>query len=368
MNLKDLSNQALLAKLKTDVCEERALTTQILHYLLEVEARYLFAELGFSSLYDFCTRELGYCEGSAHLRISAMRFLKILPTNDQKTIERKLESGELSLSNISLLQKFVKIEEKARGDAVTADEKMKLTEEIENKSKCEAEKLLTAKNPNIINHEKERVLNAQQTQITFVASEGLLQKLNRVQALAAATNPHFSYADLFEKLVDFYLKAKDPLQKKEAVSKKMMKPAAWKADGDLSSPANENVDCNANLNLKQNPHSIHVAVNSTFPERSCSSSPETALKKSDPPRASRYIPASVKQAVWQRDQGRCTYRDDSTGNSCNSEFGLELDHIQPFALGGANTIENLRLRCKTHNLLHSFQTFGRGEGFQTIFH
>ncbi|HSN13082.1 MAG TPA: HNH endonuclease, partial [Anaeromyxobacteraceae bacterium] len=45
------------------------------------------------------------------------------------------------------------------------------------------------------------------------------------------------------------------------------------------------------------------------------------------------IPASVKRAVWIRDQGRCQYPLES-GEICGSTYRLEFDHIQPQALGG----------------------------------
>lgn len=53
--------------------------------------------------------------------------------------------------------------------------------------------------------------------------------------------------------------------------------------------------------------------------------------------ASRSIPQHVKAAVWQRDQGRCC--------ECGANSYLEFDHIIPFSLGGASTVDNLQLLC-----------------------
>ena len=66
---------------------------------------------------------------------------------------------------------------------------------------------------------------------------------------------------------------------------------------------------------------------------------------------SRYIPAAVKREVWRRDQGCCSYVDPYSGRRCGSRYRLEIDHIVPFALGGATELFNLRLRCRAH---HSF--------------
>ena len=66
---------------------------------------------------------------------------------------------------------------------------------------------------------------------------------------------------------------------------------------------------------------------------------------------SRYIPAAVKREVWRRDQGCCSYVDLHSGRRCGSRYRLEIDHVVPFALGGANELFNLRLRCRAHHSL-----------------
>lgn len=61
----------------------------------------------------------------------------------------------------------------------------------------------------------------------------------------------------------------------------------------------------------------------------------------------RHIPAAVRQAVWERDEGRCTYQ--GTHGRCNSRHLLEFDHIIPRSRGGPTTVENLTLLCDAHN-------------------
>jgi hypothetical protein len=69
------------------------------------------------------------------------------------------------------------------------------------------------------------------------------------------------------------------------------------------------------------------------------------------------IPAAVKRAVWERDQGRCTWPLDA-GGCCGTTHGLELDHVDPWSTGGEPTVENLRLLCRHHNRLAARQAFG----------
>ena len=54
------------------------------------------------------------------------------------------------------------------------------------------------------------------------------------------------------------------------------------------------------------------------------------------------IPAAVRRAVWERDQGRCTWPLDG-GGRCGSTHRLELDHLIPWAERGPSTVENLRV-------------------------
>ncbi len=69
------------------------------------------------------------------------------------------------------------------------------------------------------------------------------------------------------------------------------------------------------------------------------------------------IPAAVRRAVWERDQGRCQWPLDG-GGRCGSTHRLELDHIQPWARDGEPTVANLRVVCHAHNARAARQVFG----------
>jgi hypothetical protein len=55
----------------------------------------------------------------------------------------------------------------------------------------------------------------------------------------------------------------------------------------------------------------------------------------------RKISQSVKDKVWNRDEGKCV--------ECGSKEKLEFDHIIPFSKGGANTYRNIQLLCEKCN-------------------
>jgi HNH endonuclease len=50
------------------------------------------------------------------------------------------------------------------------------------------------------------------------------------------------------------------------------------------------------------------------------------------------LPDAVRREVWIRDRGRCV--------DCGIDSGLAFDHVLPVAVGGADTVPNLELRCR----------------------
>ncbi len=73
----------------------------------------------------------------------------------------------------------------------------------------------------------------------------------------------------------------------------------------------------------------------------------------------RAIPAAVKREVWRRDRGRCRYVDRTSGRRCGSQHLLQIDHVVPYACGGAAEPNNLRLLCAAH---HRYRHAGAGCG------
>jgi hypothetical protein len=73
---------------------------------------------------------------------------------------------------------------------------------------------------------------------------------------------------------------------------------------------------------------------------------------------SRHIPDEVRDVVFIRDGGQCTFVA-ADGTRCQRRKGLEVDHITPFANNGPLELSNLRLLCGGHNRLMAERTMGR---------
>jgi hypothetical protein len=86
--------------------------------------------------------------------------------------------------------------------------------------------------------------------------------------------------------------------------------------------------------------------------------PRKGLSDSDASPCTRHVPAPVRRAVYQRDEGRCRYVDQQ-GRRCAARDGLEFHHRHPFGLGGDHSVGNISLACKAHNRHLAEVDYGR---------
>ncbi|HET7539113.1 MAG TPA: HNH endonuclease domain-containing protein [Polyangiaceae bacterium] len=88
-------------------------------------------------------------------------------------------------------------------------------------------------------------------------------------------------------------------------------------------------------------------------EPSCERTPPTSARV----KRTWHCPAAVAREVFLRDGGQCSFVA-ADGRRCGARRRLELDHIVPRALGGDDSVRNLRLRCRAHNQQYARQCFG----------
>jgi hypothetical protein len=138
MKLKYLHSKELLERTQNLVAEERRVTLALIEHLEEIQARRLHSELGYESLWAFCTQYLGLSEGAAQWRIAAMRLARDVPE-----AREALQSGALSLSNAARVQGFRQVQKKK---GLEPSDPRELIQKMENLSQreCEAKLLKLA--------------------------------------------------------------------------------------------------------------------------------------------------------------------------------------------------------------------------------
>ena len=397
--IKQLSNKELLSLTKLLVQKERSIHIQVLRHLAEIDSRKLFFKQGFFSLFDYAVRELGYSEGAAYRRIKAMKLCCALPET-----ANRLQSGRLSLSAASQLQVFFEKQDKKikeekkkalslnsperrvsvneareqqkpgeeqalinpletevlkkentggylkRGESfqnedlnrtlpLSQEEKENLVKKVEGCSTRTTEKLLSEADPSLslLKKEKVRFLGKGKVEVKIVIDEKCHKELEQLKNLLSHKNPNLSYGELISILSKEALKKHDPREKNTRQRKEekvQENPSVKKQEfkgksielAVTSAPKSEQIDQYS----KEKP---------TFALR-----PKHQIKK-----ISRSISSYLRKYIWERDGGQCTYIHHETKRRCASRHLLQIDYIQPFALGGRTEKENLRLLCAGHN-------------------
>src|SRR3989338_6428094 len=102
-DLRSLKDDELLTRTHDLARREQALTLEVMAHLNEIERRRLYAARGYSSLFEYCTKALGYGESAASQRIAAMRLMRTVPA-----ARESIECGELNLANAAAVQRFIR--------------------------------------------------------------------------------------------------------------------------------------------------------------------------------------------------------------------------------------------------------------------
>jgi hypothetical protein len=97
-----LGNEQLVAALAQLVRRENDALSDLLAHLVELDERRLYLELGFPSLFAYCTEVLGFCKSSAGRRIAVARVCRKYPE-----AFARVARGELQLSVLSVLARHL---------------------------------------------------------------------------------------------------------------------------------------------------------------------------------------------------------------------------------------------------------------------
>jgi 5-methylcytosine-specific restriction endonuclease McrA len=337
--LSSLSGTELLQRTQDIVAIERRATMDLIEHLREIERRMLFLELGYSSLFDFAVKHLGLSEGSAQRRLAAMRLMRDVPE-----AKAKLESGELSLSNASRVQtvfRAAKLEPSA-GGALTIEQKKDVLESILGltQKECESKllKMLPQAAPKVL--ERDRQVSEEHFELKMILSKDVHDKMKELQLLLSHSLVTGSASELFEILIEREISRQrklKPVSSEESISNN----SAGKISNKLSGKPSKKIPA--------------ADIQNTFNENLIQISTAAAVR-TEIVRSRKHIPQALRREIWMRAGGSCEAKEKS--GRCDSRHKLEVDHIIPYALGGGDTFENLRLYCRAHNVKHAMESYG----------
>ncbi len=298
-----LSNDNLIAAVRSLVKHERRITREILDHINEVDSRRLYADLVFSSIFEWLVKDLGYSESAAYSRMQAARLLRAVPQ-----LSEKIESGALALTTLSKVQTIIRVDEKRTGEKISAAEKADILKKVESCTGREADFILATHFPELSKvsaDEKVRPVGEDRVSVQVTFTKQQYDKLKRIAELLSHTLSESSNAKLLEAAMDVFLERKNPLTRLVRA---------------------------------------RVAQNDTAAEV-----PQTA----------KFLKPSVRNAVFRKSGGQCECHDRKNDRRCAGRHFLEVNHIRPRVLGGTNETVNLTALCRTHHLLMAERKFGR---------
>jgi hypothetical protein len=224
---KFMTSVEIVEKAKVFVAKEREATGEVLKLLRVIEDRKIYAELGFPSLWEFSTKYLGYDEGQTYRRIAAMKLIKNNPQ-----VEKKIESGKMSLTTAARVHTFIK---------KTKIAKEVVLRKIEGQSTREVERTLLELAPDQVRPEQVRAVTKEHTEIRIVANNEHKGLLDKLRALRSHKNPGMGYGELIADMAKLAERHWDPALKRSAAksapkSKSRAIPSAvrsevWRRDG-----------------------------------------------------------------------------------------------------------------------------------------
>ncbi len=299
-NLKNISKEDLLVKTENLVQTERKIMHLVLTHILEIMDRKLYADLGFDSMYTMMTKKFGYSEPSALRRIDAAKLLKKVPE-----VADRLMSGALNLSQAVQLQKCL-ASEAMKGESVSETRTHEILEKLENCNGFETKQLLAQefdmplKIQEIIRPQKDESVRLE---LTFTKVE--FEELKKAKSLLS----HIAHSGSWAEVITVMARKFNQSKAGKSTLGSATEPKGSKSESDPAPSA-----------IKNRPHiSVHL-----------------------------------KRKLYAEAQDCCQYQSPD-GTRCGSKFQIQIDHVTPFTWGGKSSAENLRLLCRTHNLLAARQ-------------
>lgn len=353
-----LSDEALIARVKQLAAREREATVFLIAHLAELDARRLYLDEGCSSLFTYCTQVLRLSEHAAYGRIEAARAARRFPL-----ILELLEEGAITLTTVCLLAAHL-----------TEANQSRVLEAARHLSKRQVEELVARLHPQPAVPSSVRRLPGTQRQDSespavpsaaapaeAVGLDGLAEASSPASPLSAAsTTPRPAIvAPLAPERYRVQFTAGAEMIEKLRLAQALLRHQI--PDGDPAAIFERALTMLVDSLTKQKV----AATDRPRPPRAHEpTSPAESAAAADGG-TSRHIPAATRRAVWEREGGRCAFVSRS-GRRCGEDGFLEFHHVVPFSAGGTATVDNIELRCRSHNVFETYniprETINEGKG------
>src|SRR5688572_27371911 len=373
--IASVTDQELIANLRRLVRADRTLSARLLIHLGEVDARGLYRDYAYPSMFAYCVEELRMSDAEAYLRIQAARLGRLFPL-----IVSMFANGSLHLTAIKLL-----------GPHLTPENHLHLLEQASGKNKREIELLVAtlAPKPDVPSRMR-KLPDARPTAVTRGPTTVMPAAQTRLATKApvpepAVQAPHALEASIAVPAIHaepaaFALEAPRP-----AASLTPLRPGRYKLELTAGQALHDKLKQLEHLLRHRVPDgdlativelAVDLLVDNTLKRRCArnqSSTPKKggSIKRRVPRHSrklnSRYIPRAVVREVHRRDGDQCAFVS-SEGKRCCERGFLELHHIVPYARGGRATAANLTLLCRAHNSLLAERDFGAAFMHSKLFH
>ncbi|AKV04306.1 hypothetical protein AKJ09_10969 [Labilithrix luteola] len=317
--LAEMSNEEILVVLKSFIGTERQSVARVIVYLVEVEERRIHLGLGCSSMFDFCTRKLGFSEGEAFRRLTAARLVRRLPV-----LLGAIASGRIHLSSLVLLRDLL--------TEANVDEVIGATS---GKTKREVEELVARMAPKPDVEGSIRKLPDRRPSSATLSGEGLT---TASQAPIPSRVPPPQLQAIAERRYRVQLTASEVLRDKLELARALM--SHQNPNGDLAVVVER---------------AVELLIEKLSKEKLGTSS-RARLRK--PSAKHGYVTRAARREAFERDGMQCSFVGEN-GERCPARCFLEIDHVTPRALGGSGEAENLRVLCRAHNRDAAERVFGR---------
>ncbi len=308
------------SRIKTLASRERGALTDLLVALAEFDSHHVYRQLGFASLFDFLTREVGLSRGSAYYRQVAARLLRRFPE-----VVQPLRDGRLCLWSAVELSKVMtevnRVDVLPRFFHCSKQEARQVVVELLPAEKVPTRTVVTGARTSTDPDGR----GVTPPEATPVESSGAVQpvELDRTHPgggmAGQAGSPGFRVADPRRRRTTL-----DPLSARASrihitVSREFLALLERARAGE--SHRNPGATDDQILRL-----ALEALLEKQSRRKSC-------------------VPPRVKREVRKRDEGKCQWRL-ANGEVCGSEVRTEIDHVVPRGRGGPSTVENCRVLCR----------------------